>query len=60
MGFQPTRSGQSHRLRVVVGFHFEADELADQASHFTGQQMEVFRDEAFRWSVAPTIEESGS
>lgn len=53
MGYQPTRSGQSHRLRVVNGFHFEADELADHAHHFTHLPMEVFRDEAGRWSVAP-------
>lgn len=53
MGYQPTRSGRSHRLRVVNGFRFEADELADHAAHFTGRPMEVFRDEQGRWSVAP-------
>ncbi len=53
MGFQPTSPASQPRLRVVTGFHFEADELADQAQHFTRIPMTVWRDNRGRWSVSP-------
>lgn len=51
MDYQPTKTGG--RLRVVCGFHFEADEFAEYAQHYSGRDMEVFRDHLGRWCAAP-------
>ena len=55
MGYQPT--AQAGRLRIVCGFHFEADELAEQAEGFTRIAMDVFRDARGRWCFAPKEEQ---
>jgi len=56
MGYQPTSPASEPRLRVVMQFHFEADEFADHAHHFTRIPMEVWRDQRGRWSVSPKEE----
>jgi hypothetical protein len=51
MGFQPISPASEPRLRVVMQFHFEADQFAGYAEHF--EPMEVWRDQRGRWSVSP-------
>jgi hypothetical protein len=53
MGYQPTSPASQPRLRVTWEFHFEADEFADHAHHFTLLPMDVWRDNRGRWSVSP-------
>jgi len=52
MDYQPTKTGG--RLRVVCGFHFEADTFVQQNT--SGVALVVFRDDAGRWCAAPEEE----
>jgi hypothetical protein len=56
MGYQPTSPASDPRLRVVMPLHFDADQFADHAEHFTRRPMEVWRDKQGRWSVSPKEE----
>lgn len=53
MGYQPTAPASQNRLRVTWDFHFEADEFAAHAEHFTKIPMEVWIDIQGRWAVSP-------
>jgi hypothetical protein len=59
MGYQPISPASDPRLRVVMALHFDADQFADHAEHFTRRPMEVWRDKQGRWSVSPRLPETG-
>jgi hypothetical protein len=53
MGYQPISPANEPRLRIVVDFRFRAEQFAAAAESFTKIPMDVWRDRAGRWSIAP-------
>lgn len=52
MGAQPTSPASQPRLRVVFGFHFEADDFVVWSTSFAKVPLDVWRDNRGRWSVS--------